>query len=174
MLDRALANRVPLATPSDFDILDLHRAMFGEFLPWAGTTRQDDRGPGGKVPVPWHRVRLELRNLTDDLAAWVGALGAIDVEAMATVIADAHHRFEWVHPFQDTNGRTGRVLDHQLLWVTFELHGATLETSPTIEYFPTPDHEDAYYEGLAAADAGRPERLRAFYLERLVAAFDAA
>lgn len=47
-----------------------------------------------------------------------------------------------------------------------------LRTSPTIEYFPTPAHEDEYYDGLAEADLGRPDRLRAFYLERLVAAFE--
>jgi len=172
VFDRALANGVPLATPTDYDVLDLHVAMFGDFLSWAGTTRREDRGPGGRVPVPWHEVRLALRALSQDLAAWVAALGSIDAEAMANVIADAHHRFQWTHPFHDTNGRTGRVLDHYLLWVTFDLHGATLETSPTLEYFPTGAQEDAYYDGLAAADAGDPAALRAYYLERLVAMFD--
>jgi hypothetical protein len=47
-----------------------------------------------------------------------------------------------------------------------------LETSPSIEYFPTDSHEDEYYEGLLEADLDRPERIRAFYLERLLALFD--
>lgn len=172
VLDRALAGGPALATPTDRDALDLHRAMFGDFLAWAGTTRVEDRGPGGSVPVPWHEVRVALRAWSDDLGAWVTALRTIDAEAMATVIADAHHRFQWVHPFHDTNGRTGRVLDHYLLWVTFGLHGAALETSPSIEYFPTEAHEAAYYDGLRDADLGRPERLRTFYVERLVSLFE--
>ena len=57
------------------------------------------------------------------------------------------------------------------LWVTFGLHGTTPETSPSIEYFPTDAHENAYYAGLRDADLGRPDRLRAFYVERLVALF---
>lgn len=171
-LGRALGDGSPLATPTDHDILDLHRVMFGDFLAWAGTTRLDDRGPGGKVPVPAHQVRVALRTFTDDLAVWVRTLPLIDVDGMSRILADAHHRFQWIHPFQDTNGRTGRVLDHYLLWVTLGLHGATLGTSPSIEYFPSGAHEDAYYDGLAEADVGTPEKLRAFYLERLVATFE--
>jgi Fic family protein len=172
VLDRSLS-APPRTTPTDHDVLDLHAVMFGDFLAWAGTTRLEDRGPGGKVPVPWHQVRIALRSLMDDLAAWVGALQEIDLAAIAAIIADAHHRFQWIHPFHDTNGRTGRVLDHYLLWVTFELHGGALETSPVIEYFPTDAHEDEYYEGLREADEGHAERLHAYYEERLARLFEA-
>lgn len=46
----------------------------------------------------------------------------MDTADVAHVIADAHHRFQWIHQFEDTNGRTGRVLDHYILRVTFGLH----------------------------------------------------
>ena len=65
------AIEAPRTSPTDHDILDLHIAMFGDFLPWAGATRLDDRGPGGKVPVPWNDVRIALRSFADDLARWV-------------------------------------------------------------------------------------------------------
>ena len=126
------------------------------------------------MPVPWTQVRVALRSLTADVATWVAGAERQELGSVATLIADAHHRFQWVHPFNDTNGRTGRVLDHFLLWVTFALHGNTRETSPVIEYFPSEREEEEYYEGLNEADLGRPERLRAFYVARLVAAFDPA
>jgi hypothetical protein len=118
VFDRAQGGEHDGRTPTDHDILNLHRVMFSEFLDWAGTTRCDDRGPGGRVPVPWPDVRLQLRNLS---------LG---------------------------------------------LRSDSLETSPSIEYFPTEHHEDECYKGLLEADLHRPERIRAFYLERLLALFD--
>jgi hypothetical protein len=108
-----------------------------------------------------------------DLAHWVLAVERPELANVASVVADAHHRFQWIHPFQDTNGRTGRVLDHYILWVTFGLHGSTRETSPVIEYFPTEREENDYYEGLSEAYLGRPERLHSFYVRRLVALFEA-
>jgi hypothetical protein len=69
-------------------------------------------------------------------------------------------------------GRRGRVLDHYVVWVTLGLRSDSLETSPSLEYFPTEHHEEEYYEGLLEADLHRPERIRAFYLERLLALLD--
>lgn len=172
VLDRAHSSEHRGSKPTDHDILDLNRVMFGGFLEWAGTTRRDDRGPGGRVSVAWPDVRKQLRTLGLDLAVWIRDTTTMDTEAVANVVADVHHRFQWIHPFADTNGRTGRVLDHYILWVTFGLHSDSLETSPSIEYFPTDRHEDEYYEGLLEADLYQPERLRAFYLERIVALFD--
>ena len=95
-----------------------------------------------------------------------------EVPKIAEVVADFHHRFQWIHPFRDTNGRTGRVIDTYVLWVTFGLAGSDLASSPVIEPFPTERHEDEYYEGLAEADVGSKARLRAYYVDRIVAAFD--
>lgn len=168
--------RDPLAhgkSPSDWDILDLHRAMFADLFDWAGKTRTEDRGPGGNVPVSWPDVRVALRSLADDLRAWVGALDGTDpsLAQVAEIVAEAHHRLQWIHPFHDTNGRTGRVLDHYLLWVTFQLVGSDFSAARALEYFPSSAYEDMYYEGLREADLGRPDKLRAFYLDRLLASF---
>ncbi len=152
---------------TDDVILDLHSAMFAPLLEWAGQTRTADVGPGGKVNVPFHRVREELRKLADDFGARFAALGDDPtVEEMAIVLADTHHRFQWIHPFTDTNGRTGRVLDHFVLWSSFGLVAGAM-TSPILAYFPDATRENEYYEGLLEADLYRPERLHRYYCERL-------
>ena len=123
-----------------------------------------------------HEIRIELRKLADDLRAWVAASwnrGELDLGTIAAHIADAHHRFQWIHPFRDTNGRTGRVIDHGLLWATFGLAGETSDESPFIEYFPDPSFEDAYFDGLLDADLGRTDRLLRYYEERIEAAVSA-
>jgi Fic/DOC family len=153
-------------------MLDLHRAMFADVFAWAGTTRLEDRGPGGNVPVPWPQVRVALRQFADDLRVWVRSAGRnASLEEVADVVARAHFRFQWVHPFHDTNGRTGRVLDHYLLWVSFGLAGPFFDTTPTLEYAPTAAIGSAYYEGLRAADGHDTEPLRAYYVGRLIDAF---
>jgi fido (protein-threonine AMPylation protein) len=153
---------------TDEVILELHAQMFEPLFDWAGQPRTTAIGPGGVEHVPAHQVRAELRKLGDDFAAWLAAAGTDpSVEEIASILARAHHRFQWVHPFQDTNGRTGRVLDHYVLWVSFGLASRSLETSPVLVYFPDDAREDAYYDGLAAADNHRSEPLTEFYLQRL-------
>ena len=160
-------------TPTDIDLLNLHRGMFATVFDWAGSPRTEARGPGGVVHVPAHEIRIELRKLADDLHTWVEATwssGELDLGTIAAHIADAHHRFQWIHPFRDTNGRTGRVIDHGLLWATFSLAGGAPDESPIIEYFPDAGFEDAYFQGLLEADLGRPDRLHRYYEERIEAA----
>ena len=164
-------------SPSDSDIYALHKVMFDPVYEWAGQPRNDNRGPGGLVHVEWHQVRLELKQRFDNLAARVNEMQSLPseptLEQVVKIIAQGHHDFQYVHPFPDTNGRTGRVLDHYFLWVTFGLAGASLQTSPILEYFPTSMEEDTYYESLGKADAGYPEQLNTYFLERVEAAFRA-
>ena len=173
VLERSLM-RPRLSTPTDEDVKELHRAMFTGFLPWAGEFRRKDVGPNGIVNVPWIEVPVAMRNFGDDLRAQVDALPADpSVSEIAGIVAAGHHRFELVHPFVDTNGRTGRVLDLYLLWVTFGLAKADLGSSPIIDPFPSDAEVDEYYLGLQEADQYRPERLRAYYTQRIVDAVTA-
>lgn len=149
---------------TDLAVLDLHEAMFGELLEWAGKPRTVDVGPGGRVEVPFLRVREELRKPAEDHAAWLVALGDDpSIAQLGAVLADTHHRFQWIHPFQDTNGRTGRVLDHFVVWSSFKLAASDFQLSPLLVHFPNDDAIEAYYQGLVEADNGRSDRLREYY-----------
>jgi fido (protein-threonine AMPylation protein) len=143
--------------------------MFGHLLEWAGNTRCVDAGPGGKVPVHWTDVRSQLRNLGEDAKYRIPKSDTLT--DVAEFFAWFHHRFQFIHPFRDTNGRTGRVIDLYLLWVTFDFAGDTTLTSPIIEHFPTERHQGDYYEGLDRADRHDFAVLNAFYLDRLEATF---
>lgn len=154
---------------SDDVVLELHRVMFAPLFEWAGKPRTTAVGPGGVEQVACSQIRPELRKLSDDCAVWLAQLNEEStLEQYAHLVADVHHRFQQIHPFVDTNGRTGRVLDHFLLWACLGLRKQTAETSPIIAYVPAGDPDRrAYYAGLADADHYRPERLRVYYAERI-------
>lgn len=174
--DRAVVDTHTGLCPSDLDIYELHRVMFEPIFAWAGQPRTEERGPGGIVNVSWPYVRSELRQRFDNLAArtayLVPAIEDVDVSSAAEVVAQAHHDFQYVHPFLDTNGRTGRVLDHYILWVTLGLRSNTFETLPVLEYFPNDDLEDEYFDGLAEADAGYSDKLIQYFAGRIYSAIE--
>jgi fido (protein-threonine AMPylation protein) len=61
------AQNAPGATPTDEDVLELHRVAFGSIFAWAGTPRKKDVGPAGVVYVHYWDVPSELRKAADDL-----------------------------------------------------------------------------------------------------------
>ncbi|MFN8509547.1 MAG: Fic family protein [Deinococcaceae bacterium] len=113
-------------------------------------------------------VRSTLRDMFRDFNERKTALNDISLEEIARLVAWFHHRFQWIHPFNDTNGRTGRILDLLVIWVTFGLIESSFEESAQILYFPTDRHKTEYYEGLREADGSRGlSRLENYYIERL-------
>ncbi len=70
--------------------------------------------------------------------------------------AIAHHRFVWIHPFNDGNGRTVRMLTHAML-IRYGFGGATGRIiNPTAVFC---HDRKAYYSYLAAADEGAADGL---------------
>jgi hypothetical protein len=94
VFQRAKSAPVPLAAPTDHDIRELHRTMFADLLPWAGVFRKGEYRLG-VVWVSWPEVPIEMRKFWGDLCAWIEALPADpSLVEIATVVADAHHRFQ--------------------------------------------------------------------------------
>ena len=158
---------------TDHDIYDMHEAAFGHMYGWAGKPRLAEAGPGGIVYVRSFEVRPKMRELQYDFAAWYNTLpDPWELPDAAKLLALTHHQFEYIHPFVDTNGRSGRLLDHYVLWVSLGALGETLESSPQIVHFPNEKSVGDYYQALHEATNRREyEPLIRFYLHRLEEAF---
>jgi Fic family protein len=139
------------ALRSEF-ILTAHRALYRRL------SENDRRSPEGAVIVPG-----ALR--TDDVTVGVhdapahGAVPAFlrrmdevypqlhGMDGLLAGIAAAHHRFAWVHPFVDGNGRACRLQTHAAL---FPISGGLWSINRGLAR-----DRDGYYGHLAGADRPR-------------------
>jgi len=75
-------------------------------------------------------------------------------------VALAHHRFGWIHPFGNGNGRVVRLLTYALMikyGFNVQVGGRVL--NPTAVFC---NDRDRYYAMLARGDTGKPEELEAW------------
>lgn len=80
---------------------DLHRDMLGRVWAWAGEFRRTERNIG----IDPRFISVELRNLLDDVKAWVEFETFPEMEATLMF----HHRLVKIHPFPNGNGRFSRI-----------------------------------------------------------------
>ena len=75
-------------------------------------------------------------------------------------IAISHHRFAWVHPFDNGNGRTVRMFTYAMLMkYGFNVHIGQRLINPTAVFC---NDRDKYYEALAYADSWSDEGILAW------------
>ena len=120
--------------------------------------RSGDRITVHHQPPPWHRVEEELR----DLLEWMERSkvkpkkgerrrGVVDTWVHPVIVAGiAHHRFVWIHPFLDGNGRTARM------FTTMLLHQRRYDFKYLFSLSAWYNEDrDAYYGALRTADDGK-------------------
>lgn len=96
-------------------ICDVHRKGFGFIFPdWAGKFRTIDVTVGDFEPPYYSKVPELVKILCDDLDERLGHISPSSneeefLEQVVTLLAWFQHRFVWIHPFKDYNGRLARL-----------------------------------------------------------------
>lgn len=119
-------------------VFDLHRRMFNEVWRWAGQPRQSERNIG----VAPHEIRPRLRQLHDDLRAWV----EFDTYPPRERAARYHHRLVQIHVFANGNGRHARAMAD---WLLRQWGEAPFSWGSAL---PIDEARDQYLAALRAAD----------------------
>lgn len=108
----ALAREVADTPPRWWDPLDIHRRLLASQKDkFPGEMRQVGVSVGGKMKLHPIDVREELPRLMVDMDYGMRpSLGEeLEQPKREAWCWGMHHRFEWIHPFWDGNGRTGRL-----------------------------------------------------------------
>lgn len=101
-------------------IRELHTVSFGWIFPnWAGKFRKIQVTYSSKEAPSYYQVPELVKNLCADLQIQLNnlPLPVEDdyIERVVSLLAWFQHRFVFIHPFQDYNGRTARMFTTLLL-----------------------------------------------------------
>lgn len=133
-----------------------HLAHPGEFRTkqnWISGTRPDN---AKYVPPPVNEMKIALDQLEKFIHSDDNYLPLIKAGLL-------HAQFETIHPFNDGNGRTGRMLITMFLWYKKLLEMPILYLS---SYFK--QHQDLYYEKLDGYHKGEVIEWLDFFLDGII------
>ena len=129
-------------------MLKLHKRMFGKVWKWAGHLIKDEANIGN---VPWWRIETDLKNLCDDVKAWIEN----ETFPPDEICVRFHHRLVLIHLFPNGNGRHARLMADLLAenvlgqlrftWEEADLTNAGDSRSRYIEALRIADKYDADY-----------------------------
>jgi Fic-DOC domain mobile mystery protein B len=126
-------------------LMRLHRRMYGQVWAWAGQYRTADRNLG----VPYWQVRMDMRVLRDDAAAWLADTTGARYGADECAIRFGY-RLVVIHPFPNGNGRWSRLASDALI---VALGGTRFSWGAASLTEPGTTRRD-YIGALQAADSG--------------------
>lgn len=96
-------------------ICDIHKTGFGFIFPkWAGKFRAIDVTVGDFEPPHFSKIPELVRILCDDLDERLNHIPPSSneeefLEQIVALLSWFQHRFVWIHPFNDYNGRIARL-----------------------------------------------------------------
>ncbi len=146
-------------------ICKLHGVAFDWIFPrWAGKYRNIQVTFSGKEAVSYYQLPELMVNLCEDLETRINHLPKPDVAEfiveVGKLLAWFQHRFVYIHPFQDYNGRVARMMTILIL-LKLNLPPIELIAESKID-------RNKYLKALQNADAGNFSMLEALIGNALV------
>lgn len=131
-------------------ILEIHRIAFGHLYDWAGKWRTTNILVGQlEPPQPYQVVQL-MYQFVDNLNFKISI--AKTKEEHIDCLLYAHYEFIRIHPFNNGNGRTGRIF--------MNLVAMKFGYQPLALYYREGESRKVYINAMKAADKGDFEQLR--------------
>lgn len=132
-------------------VCELHKVSFGWIFPdWAGRYRTVQVTYSGKEAPQYFQIPELMENLCQDLTERLKHIPSKNAEnyiiEVVELLAWFQHRFVYIHPFKDYNGRIARMLTILIL-LRFNLPPIELEAK-------TKNDRIIYIRALQKADAG--------------------
>ncbi len=132
-------------------ILELHSVSFRSIFPdWAGRFRTIQVTYSGKEAPRFFQIPELVKNLCDDLKMQLNCLPKPSepnyIDKVVSLLAWFQHRFVYIHPFQDYNGRTARMLT-SLILLNLKLPALEIQVETTAD-------REKYLEAMRAGDEG--------------------
>lgn len=131
-------------------ILDIHRTAFEHLYDWAGKWRTTGIVVGQLEPPQPHQIIQLMYQFIDNLHFKMTI--AKNREEQIDCLLYAHYEFIRIHPFNNGNGRTGRIL--------MNLVAMKFEYKPLVLYYREGESRKVYIDAMKAADKGDIEPLR--------------
>ena len=137
-------------------IRKLHQIGFGWIFPkTAGKFRVIEVVVSNHTPPKFYLLPELMENFCKDTQTRIKNLPKIDgpnfLEKLIELLSWAHHRFLWIHPFQDYNGRIARLLNNLIL--------LNLNLPPIELKVETKMGRQKYIKALQSADKGNYSHL---------------
>ncbi|MFI5161651.1 MAG: Fic family protein [Sphingobacteriales bacterium] len=151
-----LENDIPVSTSL---ILDIHKIAFGGLYEWAGRWRTTDVTVGQLEPPKPTNILQLLYQFIDNLNYKIA--GANTFQDKADVLVYAHYEFIRIHPFNNGNGRTGRML--------MNIIALKFGFKPLELYYRQGESRKIYIDAMKSADGGNFEPIALLVTKELTA-----
>lgn len=140
-------------------LLDIHRVAFGRLYDWAGKWRTTEVMVGQLLPPKPNQVLHSMYQFIENLNFKISV--ALTPEEHIETLTYSHFEFIRIHPFNNGNGRTGRIL--------MNIVALKFGYQPIELYYQHGDNRKAYINAMKQGDLGNFEPLKNLIREELIA-----
>jgi cell filamentation protein len=140
-------------------LLEIHKIAFSELYDWAGTWRTTTVTVGQLTPPDPSKVLQLIYQFIDNLNFKIR--NTETVQDHIDCLTFAHYEFIRIHPFNNGNGRTGRIL--------MNIIALKFGYKPLELYYREGDSRKTYIDAMKSADNGNFEPLTTMIRKELTA-----